>query len=64
MNKATSLLLMTRFYQNLLGSRPAPSKPMPKAEALSEAKKWLRSLTVDEIDSELSPPLSMGRCGP
>ncbi len=34
-------LLMTRFYQNMLGKRPGLSKPMPKAEALGEAKKWL-----------------------
>ncbi len=50
-DRATALL-MTRFYQNLLGKRPAMSKPMPKAEALREAKTWLRSLTVDQIDSE------------
>ncbi len=52
-DKATSLL-MIRFYQNLLGKRPALSKPMPKAEALQEAKQWLRSLTVDQIDGELA----------
>ncbi len=52
-DKATSLL-MNRFYQNLLGKRPGLAMPMPKAEALSEAKKWLRSLAVDEIDSELA----------
>jgi len=52
-DKATSLL-MTRFYQNLLGKRPALSKPMPKAEALHEAKQWLRSLTADQIDGELA----------
>ncbi len=44
-DKATSLL-MTRFYQNLLGKRPGLAKPMPKAEALHEAKQWLRSLTA------------------
>ncbi len=52
-DKATSLL-MTRFYQNLLGKRPGLAKPMPKAEALSEAKEWLRSLTTDQIDGELA----------
>jgi len=61
-DKATSLL-MTRFYQNLLGKRPALSKPMPKAEALHEAKQWLRSLTVDEIDGELAA-LSRGDVRP
>ncbi|MGO9467966.1 MAG: tetratricopeptide repeat protein [Isosphaeraceae bacterium] len=52
-DKATSLL-MTRFYQNLLGKRPPLSKPMPKAEALQEAKQWLRGLTVGQIDGELA----------
>ena len=69
-DKATSLL-MTRFYQNLLGKRPGLVQPMPKGEALSEAKKWLRSLTVDEIDSELAAlergevrPLARGKVRP
>jgi len=52
-DKATSLL-MTRFYQNVLGKRPPLSKPMPKAEALNEAKQWVRSLTLDQIDGELA----------
>ncbi len=52
-DKATSLL-MSRFYQNLLGKRPGLSQPMPKAEALHEAKAWLRNLTADEVGSELT----------
>jgi tetratricopeptide (TPR) repeat protein len=52
-DKATSLL-MTRFYQNLLGRRAGLSKPMPKAEALQEAKRWLRDLTSDQVDGELA----------
>jgi CHAT domain-containing protein/tetratricopeptide (TPR) repeat protein len=52
-DKATSLL-MTRFYQNMLGKRARLSKPMPKAEALSEAKQWLRTLTLDQVDGELA----------
>jgi CHAT domain-containing protein len=52
-DKATSLL-MARFYQNLLGRRPELSKPMPKAEALHEAKEWLQNLTADEVGSELA----------
>jgi CHAT domain-containing protein len=52
-DKATSLLT-TRFYQNLLGKRAGLSKPMPKAEALQEAKKWLRDLTRDQVDGELA----------
>ncbi len=52
-DRATSLL-MKGFYQNLLGKREGLSKPMPKAEALCEAKRWLRSLTVDQIDGEVA----------
>jgi CHAT domain-containing protein len=52
-DKATSLL-MTRLYQNLLSNRLGLSKPMPKAEALYEAKEWLRNLTQDEVGSELA----------
>jgi CHAT domain-containing protein len=37
-------LLMERFYQNLLGRRPGLDKPLPKAQALAEAKEWLRTL--------------------
>jgi CHAT domain-containing protein len=48
-DKATALL-MTRFYQNLLGRRPGLGQPLPKAEALREAKHWLRTLTIEERD--------------
>jgi len=61
-DKATSLL-MTRFYQNMLGKRPGLSKPIHKAEAVREAKQWLRSLTVDQIDGELAA-LSRGDLRP
>src|SRR5262249_49377804 len=40
-DKATALL-MTRFYQNLLGKRAGQSQPMSKSAALDEAKRWLR----------------------
>ncbi|HZW31159.1 MAG TPA: CHAT domain-containing protein, partial [Isosphaeraceae bacterium] len=52
-DKATSLL-MTRFYRNLLGKRAGLANPMPKAEALHEAKEWLRNLTLDDVGSELA----------
>jgi tetratricopeptide (TPR) repeat protein len=52
-DKATSLL-MARFYQNLLGKRPELSHPLPKTEALHEAKEWLRNLTQDEVGDELA----------
>jgi CHAT domain-containing protein len=43
-------LLMTRFYQNLLGKRPDLDKPMAKAQALAEAKTWLRELSLEEAN--------------
>jgi tetratricopeptide (TPR) repeat protein len=52
-DRATALL-MVRFYQNLLGRRSGLSGPLPKAEALREAKVWLRNLTADEVGSELA----------
>jgi CHAT domain-containing protein len=52
-DKATALL-MTRFYHNLLGKRSGLSQPLPKAEALDEAKRWLRELTGDEVGTELA----------
>jgi CHAT domain-containing protein len=45
---ATSLL-MQRFYQNLLGKREGLNNPLPKAEALREAKSWLRNLPSEEV---------------
>ena len=42
-------LLMQRFYANLLGRRPGLTAPMPKAEALREAKVWLRGLPRSEV---------------
>jgi CHAT domain-containing protein len=42
-------LLMQRFYANMLGRRPGLNSPMPKAEALREAKTWLRTLRRAEL---------------
>jgi CHAT domain-containing protein/tetratricopeptide (TPR) repeat protein len=47
---AATALLMTRFYENLLGTPEGTVKPMPKAVALAEAKKWLRGLSADELN--------------
>jgi CHAT domain-containing protein len=46
-DRATALL-MARFYQNLLGKRPDLKQPLAKAEALDEAKRWLRGLSAEE----------------
>jgi tetratricopeptide (TPR) repeat protein len=45
---AATALLMQRFYQNLLGRRDGLQAPLPKAQALAEAKAWLRGLSRDE----------------
>jgi len=45
---------VTRFYQDLLGTREGLKNPMPKAEALSKAKKWLRSLNAKEVTERLN----------
>jgi tetratricopeptide (TPR) repeat protein len=46
-------LLMDRFYRNLLGKRQGLTAPLPKAEALAEAKTWLRNVTVEEATDRL-----------
>jgi tetratricopeptide (TPR) repeat protein len=55
-------LLMARFYQNLLGKRPGLKQPLSKAEALREAKHWLRGLTTAEVEA-LQEELRAGRLG-
>jgi Tfp pilus assembly protein PilF len=50
-NDTATALLMTRFYQNLLGKREGLKAPLPKAEALREAKQWLRTLPIAERDA-------------
>jgi CHAT domain-containing protein len=51
---AATALLMSRFYQNVLGKRAGLAKPMPKAAALAEAKAWLRGLSSAEVDERLA----------
>jgi CHAT domain-containing protein len=51
-DKATTLL-MHRFYENLLGSRPEQKTPLSKLEALTEAKRWLKGLEADEAARRL-----------
>jgi len=57
-------LLMQRFYANLLGRRPGLTGPLPKAEALREAKAWLRGLSRAEVlavTSDLSAGVARGK---
>src|SRR5262249_38058576 len=44
-------LLMDGFYQALLGRRDGLAAPLPKAEALREAKQWLRALPRAEAEA-------------
>jgi CHAT domain-containing protein len=57
-------LLMQRFYSNLLGRHSGLAAPMPKAEALQEAKTWLRGLRRSEVvaaATELSGGIERGK---
>jgi RNA polymerase sigma factor (TIGR02999 family) len=57
----SAALLMTRFYENLLGAHDDAraihgqaydqGEPMTKLDALEEAKRWLRDLTRSEADA-------------
>jgi tetratricopeptide (TPR) repeat protein len=48
---ASTALLMARFYENLLGRRAGLQGPLPRAEALREAKDWLRHLPRPEAEA-------------
>jgi CHAT domain-containing protein len=50
---AATALLMDRFYQNLTGKREGLKAPLGKAEALSEARDWLRDLSLEEATRRL-----------
>jgi CHAT domain-containing protein len=52
----STALLMARFYKNLLGRREGLRKALPKAEALAEAKRWLRELTANDVGTTLATP--------
>jgi CHAT domain-containing protein len=52
-------LLMTRFYENLLGRRAGLAGPMAKGAALREAQAWLRGLPRPEAEA-LSATLAGG----
>ena len=47
-------LLMLRFYENILGKRKGLRKPMGRATALHEAKRWLRELPRKEAEGLLA----------
>jgi CHAT domain-containing protein len=60
-------LLMQRFYANLLGKRAGLSAPLPKGEALREAKEWLRGLSREEAlrtAAEVSQGVERGKGRP
>ena len=45
---------MKRFYP-VCWAPPRALEPMPKAEALAEAKSWLRGLTAKQVDEAWKP---------
>jgi CHAT domain-containing protein/tetratricopeptide (TPR) repeat protein len=51
---AATALLMLRFYQKVLGKRGDGKKPLGRAEALHEAKRWLRTLSRSEAEKALA----------
>ncbi len=51
---AATALLMERFYRNLLGKRDGLKEAMKRAEALAEAKSWLRNLSRAEAEKRLA----------
>jgi CHAT domain-containing protein len=51
---SATALLMARFYENLLGKRPGLKAPLGRAEALREAKAWLRGLPRAEAHKRLA----------
>jgi tetratricopeptide (TPR) repeat protein len=64
---AATALLMERCYANLLGKRDGLKAPMPKAEALREAKEWLRGLSREEalrVAAEVSHGVERGKGRP
>jgi tetratricopeptide (TPR) repeat protein len=64
---AATALLMQRFYANLLGKRDGLKAPMSKAQALREAKEWLRNLSRDDalrVAAEVSHGVERGKGRP
>jgi CHAT domain-containing protein/tetratricopeptide (TPR) repeat protein/tRNA A-37 threonylcarbamoyl transferase component Bud32 len=64
-DRATALL-MTRFYENMLGTPGKTANRLTKAQALAEAKQWLRRLSaadVERLTSDLSDGLPGGTRG-
>jgi CHAT domain-containing protein len=56
---AATALLMTRFYENLLGKREGLKAPLGRAAALREAQQWLRALPRAQAEA-LTARLSGG----
>jgi tetratricopeptide (TPR) repeat protein len=48
---SATALLMTRFYEDLLGKREGLKGPLGRAEALREAQHWLRDLRRPEMEA-------------
>jgi tetratricopeptide (TPR) repeat protein len=56
----STALFMLRFYENLLGKREGLKKPLGRAAALAEARRWLRELPRAKVE-QLCAALSLGK---
>jgi CHAT domain-containing protein len=45
---------MLRFYENLLGKRRDLKAPLKRAEALEEAKRWLRTRSRKQAEEQVA----------
>ena len=65
---AATVLLMDRFYSNLLGdTTELNGRPLGKAAALAESKEWLQNLTSDEalrLTADLTSGVPRGKGEP
>jgi CHAT domain-containing protein len=50
---ASTTLFMHRFYENLLGARPELAGPMNRADALADARGWLKDLDAQQAVERL-----------
>ena len=50
----STTLLMRRFYENMLSSRKDAKSPLGPADALDEARRWLRGVTLREASAKLA----------
>jgi hypothetical protein len=60
-DEMATALLMERFYRNLWGQRDGMGEGLAPAEALAEAKRWLRGLSAGDADRLVRDLTTRGR---